>query len=62
MESEIADTIVCVDCDGLAHLVSYLDPESPPVAGDVLVYRCNECYEPFYIVHETGESPTGQAD
>jgi hypothetical protein len=48
--SEPATEIVCVECGGTAHLVQALDPDDPPEAGDVLVYRCSECMERWDIV------------
>jgi DNA-directed RNA polymerase subunit RPC12/RpoP len=45
-----ATEIVCVECGGTAHLIQALDPEAPPEAGDVLVYRCSECWERWDIV------------
>ncbi len=46
----IAQTIVCVDCGGRAHLVQRLDPEDPPAAGDVLAYRCEDCADRWDLV------------
>jgi hypothetical protein len=47
---EVADTIVCVDCLGTAHLISYLRDDDPPVAGDIVAYRCAECGDRWDIV------------
>lgn len=47
-----ATEIVCVECGATAHLVQALDPDVPPEAGDVLVYRCSECMERWDIVVE----------
>ena len=44
--------IVCVDCGGRAHLISYLDDEDPPRAGDIAVYRCEDCLDRWDLVLE----------
>ena len=46
----IATVIVCVDCGGRAHLVQPLVPENPPVAGDILTYRCEDCADRWDLV------------
>jgi hypothetical protein len=38
-------TIVCVDCGGVAHLVQAAEPENPYQAGDIAVYRCEDCLD-----------------
>lgn len=42
-------TIVCVDCGGQAHLLTSADDLE---AGDVLVYRCEDCLDRWDIVYE----------
>ncbi|MGE0880367.1 MAG: hypothetical protein AB7L13_24090 [Acidimicrobiia bacterium] len=43
-------TIVCVDCGGTAHLLTY-PPESGEFSpGDVVVYRCSECRDRWDVV------------
>jgi hypothetical protein len=44
--------IVCVDCGGRAHLVQPDDAENPYVAGDVAVYRCEDCLDRWDVVVE----------
>jgi hypothetical protein len=46
----IATTIVCVECGGAARLATPLGPDDEVLAGDVLVYRCDECYGRFDVV------------
>ena len=46
----IATIIVCVDCGGRAHLVQPIDPETPPEAGDILTYRCEDCADRWDLV------------
>jgi hypothetical protein len=36
------EKIVCVDCGGWCHLLSY-EPEEGFEAGDVVAYRCSDC-------------------
>ena len=47
-----ATVIVCIDCGGRAHLVQEADPESPYRAGDVAVYRCEDCLDRWDVVVE----------
>jgi hypothetical protein len=44
--------ITCVDCGGRAHLVQPADPESPYRAGDVAIYRCEDCLDRWDVVVE----------
>jgi hypothetical protein len=47
----IATTIVCVECGGAARLVTVVDdPEMPLELGDVVVYRCDDCWGRFDVV------------
>jgi hypothetical protein len=41
--------IDCIDCGGRAHLVSY-EPEMGWEAGDVVVYRCEDCLDRWDLV------------
>lgn len=43
-------TIACMECGGVAHLLTRLDPEDPVLPGDVLAYRCPDCLERFDVV------------
>lgn len=45
-----AAVIICVDCGGRAHLVQLGTEESPYVAGDVAVYRCEDCLDRWDVV------------
>lgn len=45
MSTDPPDIIVCVDCGGRAHLVMHADPEAPYQAGDIAVYRCEDCLD-----------------
>ena len=49
-------TIVCVDCGGTAHLISYLPPEDEALdPGSPVAYRCADCMERFDLVWEEDE-------
>lgn len=52
--SPLAETIICVECGGTAHLLTGFPPDDPPMAGDVVPYRCADCMERFdMVVDET---------
>jgi hypothetical protein len=44
------DAIVCVDCGGVAHLLTTWPADDPPAPGDVLVYRCADCWDRWDVV------------
>ena len=48
-----AEAIVCVDCGGQAHLISF-PPEDGQEweAGDVVTYRCSDCLDRWDLVLE----------
>ena len=48
--SPLAETIVCVECGGTAHLLTGFPPDEPPMAGDIVPYRCADCIERFDLV------------
>jgi hypothetical protein len=44
-------TITCVDCGGVAHLISFFPPDEPPDPTEVvLTYRCADCGDRWDIV------------
>ena len=45
-------TISCVECGGIAHLLSYLPPDEDPEPGTALAYRCEDCGDRFDLVWE----------
>lgn len=53
--SDPPPTIICVDCGGKAHLISYLPDDEPPETGYPLAYRCADCMERFDLVWEEGD-------
>jgi hypothetical protein len=46
----IAERISCMECDGIAILQQAIGPEDDIEPGDVLVYRCPECYQRWDVV------------
>ena len=45
------DTIVCVDCGGVCHRISYM-PDDGFEPGDVVAYRCEDCLDRWDLVIE----------
>jgi hypothetical protein len=48
-------TIVCVDCGGVAHLLTSWTEDDPPYPGDILVYRCADCWDRWDVVMPDGD-------
>lgn len=47
-ESSIPTTIVCVDCLGTCHLISY-EPDEGWEPGDIVAFRCADCLDRWDI-------------
>jgi hypothetical protein len=47
---EVPQTIICVDCGGTCHLISYERPDEPWEEGDVVAYRCADCMDRWDLV------------
>jgi hypothetical protein len=47
-------TIVCVDCGGKCHLISYA-PDEGWERGDVVAYRCEDCNDRWDMVLDEEE-------
>jgi hypothetical protein len=45
----VADTITCVDCGGPCRQMPPEPPELGWQAGDVVVYRCRDCADVWYV-------------
>jgi hypothetical protein len=48
--------IVCVDCGGRCHLLSYA-PEEGWLPGDVVAYRCEDCGDRWDVVLAVDDDP-----
>ena len=46
----VPETIICVDCGGVCHLLSYPRPDEPWESGDIIAYRCSDCLDRWDIV------------
>jgi DNA-directed RNA polymerase subunit RPC12/RpoP len=42
--------IVCIDCGGRAHLLSYPPEDGFWLPGDVVAYRCSDCLDRWDLV------------
>ena len=38
-------TITCIDCGGVAHLLTTWPEDDPPQPGDIMTYRCADCMD-----------------
>ena len=45
----VADTIICVDCGGRCQRMPVEPPELGWQVGDVVVYRCRDCADAWYV-------------
>lgn len=48
-------TFTCVDCGGVAHLISFLPEEGDLEPGTPLAYRCGDCMERFDVIWENDD-------
>ncbi len=44
-----AESIICVDCGGTAHLLTHAREDSQWMAGDIVAYRCSDCLDRWDI-------------
>lgn len=44
------ETIICVECGGTAHLISFLPSDEEPDPETPLAYRCSDCMERFDLI------------
>lgn len=49
------EVIVCVECGGDAHLISFLPEDEPIEPGQPLAYRCSDCAERLDLVYEEND-------
>jgi hypothetical protein len=59
--SRVPDTIVCVDCGGRCHRLSYA-PEDGFAEGDVVAYRCEDCLDRWDVVIEADDLTSEPGD
>ena len=45
----MAETIICVDCGGPCQRMPFEPPELGWQPGDVVVYRCRDCADVWYV-------------
>lgn len=43
-------TIVCVDCGGRCHLLTYPREDGVWLPGDIVTYRCEDCLDRWDLV------------
>jgi len=53
--SDPPKTIDCVECGGVAHLISFLPEDEPLEPGYPVAYRCAGCLDRFDLIWEDGE-------
>ena len=59
---ELAEIITCPDCGGRAHLVQPPAPDEVLEAGDVLVYRCEDCLDRWDVVMDEEDVGAPEGD
>ena len=52
-----ATEIICVECGGIASLISFLPEGEEVEPGTPLAYRCADCMERFDVVFGEEEEP-----
>jgi predicted nucleic acid-binding Zn ribbon protein len=47
----VIETVIdCIDCGGRCYVVQPWPDDDPPVAGDIVTYRCAECGDRWDLV------------
>ena len=46
----VSDRIDCIDCGGVAHLISKTDDTGRFWPGDLVVYRCEDCLDRWDLI------------
>lgn len=46
----VTDTITCIDCGGVAHLLTPVDETDRFWPGDLVVYRCEDCLDRWDLI------------
>ncbi|MEA3077340.1 MAG: hypothetical protein QOF60_2248 [Actinomycetota bacterium] len=50
--------ITCIDCGGRCHLLTIFDDENPPMPGDLITYRCEDCLDRWDLLVPGGDEDT----
>ncbi|MGI8757022.1 MAG: hypothetical protein ACR2MB_14435 [Acidimicrobiales bacterium] len=59
----VTDTITCIDCGGVAHLLTSADETGRHWPGDLVVYRCEDCMDRWdLIVADEHDGTDGRPD
>jgi hypothetical protein len=53
---DVSDSITCVECRGVARLVSFAPPDEGFSPGDIVTYVCEDCGHRLDLVLEEDES------
>jgi hypothetical protein len=48
--TEPDEIINCIDCGGRCHLLTTWPADDPPIPGDIMSYRCEECLDRWDLV------------
>ena len=51
----VSATIVCIDCGGVAHLLTRTDDTNRFWPGDLVSYRCEDCMDRWDLIVPGGE-------
>ena len=46
----VPETIDCIDCGGVAHLLTHPDEDGRFHPGEVVAYRCEDCLDRWHLV------------
>jgi len=55
------ETFTCIDCGGVAHLISFVPEDGDLEPGTPLAYRCSDCFERFDVVWEGDDDDPSDA-
>jgi DNA-directed RNA polymerase subunit RPC12/RpoP len=53
------DEYTCIDCGGIAHLITFLPEGGQVEPGTSLAYRCADCMERFDVIWEETDNEPG---
>jgi len=52
--------ITCIDCGGRCHLTTTWPDDDPPIPGDIMVYRCEDCLDRWdLLLPDEDDDPGG---